>query len=96
MAGIEIIATGERLFHVEITDDDGLTLHEVGVPDGYADSIGAAHVTHDALVIESVRFLLEREPKEQILRAFDLPDIQRFFPDYELEIRRRLPGDPPE
>ena len=38
------------------------------------------------LVRRSFVFLLEREPKESILRSFDLPVIGRYFPDYEREI----------
>jgi len=34
-------------------------------------------------VRESFRFLLEREPKESILREFDLSVIKRYFPDYD-------------
>jgi hypothetical protein len=42
------------------------------------------------LVEASFAFLLEREPKESILREFDLTVIGRYFPDYEQEIGRRL------
>jgi len=42
------------------------------------------------LVRASFAFLLEREPKESILRSFDLPVIGRYFPEYEREIGRRL------
>ena len=42
------------------------------------------------LVKASFAFLLEREPKESILREFDLTVIGRYFPEYELEIGRRL------
>jgi len=34
--------------------------------------------------------LLEREPREAILRSFDLPAISRYFPEYQREIQRRL------
>ena len=34
------------------------------------------------LVERSFRFLLEREPKEQILRRFELGVIERYFPEY--------------
>ena len=34
------------------------------------------------LVERSFLFLLEREPKESILRRFALSDIERYFPDY--------------
>ena len=43
-------------------------------------------------VEESFAFLLEREPRESILRRFDLPVIGRYFPEYEVEVRRRLGG----
>ena len=42
------------------------------------------------LVEASFAFLLEREPKESILRTFDLTVIGSYFPDYEREIARRL------
>ena len=42
------------------------------------------------LVEASLAFLLEHEPKESILREFDLTVIGRYFPEYEREIRCRL------
>jgi hypothetical protein len=47
-------------------------------------------VPPETLVRESFAFLLEREPKESILRRFDLPLIGRYFPEYDAAIRRRL------
>jgi len=44
------------------------------------------------LLQASFAFLLEHEPKESILREFDLTVIGRYFPDYEREIGRRLSG----
>ncbi|MFQ6117921.1 MAG: hypothetical protein ACE5LQ_06610, partial [Candidatus Bipolaricaulia bacterium] len=44
----------------------------------------------ERLVEQSFRFLLEREPKEAILKRFDLTVISRYFPEYEEEIARRL------
>jgi len=43
--------------------------------------------TPQALIRRSFEFLLAREPKESILRSFALPDIGRYFPEYEREIR---------
>ncbi len=42
------------------------------------------------LVEASFAFLLEREPRESILREFDLSVIGRYFPDYAREIGHRL------
>ncbi len=40
----------------------------------------------------SFTFLLEREPRESILRDFDPTVIGRYFPAYEREIRSRARG----
>jgi hypothetical protein len=39
-------------------------------------------------------FLLQREPKESILRSFDVAVIARYFPDFEARIARSQPGGP--
>jgi hypothetical protein len=44
----------------------------------------------DRLVRETFAFLLEREPRSSILARFDLPVVERYFPEYPSEIRRRL------
>jgi hypothetical protein len=36
------------------------------------------------------QFLLDREPKESILRRFDVTAISRYFPEFEREIPRYL------
>jgi len=41
----------------------------------------------DDLVRRSFDFLLAREPKESILRSFDLTAIARYFPEWERPIR---------
>ena len=44
----------------------------------------------EALIQESFKFLLEREPNTSILTSFDLSLIGRYFPEYEQEIGARL------
>ena len=39
------------------------------------------------LVRRSFAFLLAREPATSILRRFELPEIGRYFPDFERLIR---------
>ena len=46
--------------------------------------------TPEELVRVSFEFLLEREPREAIMRQFELPIIGRFFGDYRDEMERRL------
>ena len=44
----------------------------------------------ERLLEASFEFLLEREPKESILRSFELPVIERYFPEYTRDIKTRL------
>ncbi|MEA1929386.1 MAG: hypothetical protein U9M92_00655 [Patescibacteria group bacterium] len=42
------------------------------------------------LVRRSFEFLLTREPKESILREFNLKKIEYYFPEYPKEIKKNL------
>jgi hypothetical protein len=74
-------------FEVRLTDGDGSTTeHDVTVSRADWERFGAGFRTPEALVEASFRFLLDREPKEQILSAFDLGQIPRYFPSYGRDI----------
>ena len=75
---------------VRVGDDPGATTHEVAVSAEALARFGGPRPDPQALVHESFLFLLEREPRESILRRFDLPVIERYFPEYPAEIERRL------
>lgn len=66
------------------------TRHRVTLSRADFERLSECETSPEALVGESFRFLLEREPKEAILVGFDLPIIAMYFPEYEREIRRRL------
>jgi hypothetical protein len=76
----------------EVTVKEGLekTHHRVTLRKVDYERLSGGKAEPEALVSESFRFLLEREPKESILRSFDLTVISRYFPEYEHEIARRL------
>jgi hypothetical protein len=76
---------------VVLGDDPGATAHEVTVDRATLEDLAPA-ATPEVLVGESFAFLLEREPREAIMREFELPIIGRFFADYPDEVRRRLGG----
>jgi hypothetical protein len=74
-------------FHVRLTDGDGSwTEHDVTVSRAEWERFGVGYRTPEELVEASFRFLLERESKEQILAAFDLGQITRYFPSYPHDI----------
>jgi hypothetical protein len=77
---------------VTVSDDRGSSSHHVTVSTDDASSLAAASDVRDVerLLYETFDFLLEREPKESIMRTFDLSVVSRYFPDYEHEIRSRL------
>lgn len=77
---------------VIVGDDAAATEHTVEVDRATLDDL-APGATPEELVRESFAFLLERESRESIMRAFELPIIGRFFGDYPDEISRRLRGD---
>jgi len=76
---------------VRVREDGSTTEHEVTLrpADALAHSVQGVDDA-ERLVHATFNFLLEREPKESILRAFDLDVVRRYFPEYEREIRRRL------
>jgi hypothetical protein len=77
---------------VVVGDDASATEHVVEVDRTTLDAL-APGASPEKLVRESFAFLLEREPRESIMRAFELPIIGRFFDDYADEIKRRMRGD---
>ena len=89
MARIQVTHESGDDYRVEVEDDRGTSTHRVTVTDRHLKTYGAG-ADAEALLEESFRFLLEREPKESILSSFDLPVIERYFPEYPDEIRARM------
>lgn len=67
---------------VRVGDDDGATRHRVTVRDATMRGLAPAAEDPTELVRRSFDFLLEREPRESILSAFDLEVIGRYFPEW--------------
>ena len=66
------------------------TIHSVTVTPEYLQKLTGGHVSAETLIEKSFEFLLERESNTSILRSFDLPVIQRYFPEYERTIASAL------
>lgn len=76
-------------FAVEVREGGSRTEHRVEVTAEHVQRY-APGASPERLLEASFRFLLEREPKESILGSFALPVIERYFPEYPGEIRRRV------
>ncbi len=89
MADITVARTGDTTFRVEVKEGTSRTTHDVTATTADLQRYGGQE--DPARLIEaSFEFLLEREPKDSILRSFALPVIEQYFPDYPAEIRKRL------
>ena len=86
---VEKTATSDGFeFQVTVREGRGETRHRVTLKSADYQRLCGSKASPEALVCESFRFLLEREPKEMILRSFDLTVIGRYFPEYEREIMK--------
>jgi len=90
MTQIEVKASptsGGWTCRVRVDDGSSTTEHTVTVSAADLTRLAPGAGDPVGLVRRSFEFLLEREPKESILRTFDLTVIGRYFPDYEHSIR---------
>lgn len=85
MAEITVTELGPKLFKVEIEEQGTTSEHRVTVAPDDLEGLPRDSST-SALVEASFRFLLDREPKESILREFELGVISRYFPEYREEV----------
>ena len=66
------------------------TEHRVSLSPAYYKKLCGGTMTHEWVIIQAFRFLLEREPNTAILREFDLEVINDYFPEFETELATRL------
>ena len=76
---------------VHVAEGSSATEHRVELSRDYHVKLTQGCATPEELAEASFRFLLEREPKESILRSFEMPVIARYFPEYERRIGDYLP-----
>jgi hypothetical protein len=76
-------------YSVEVAEGSSATQHIVSMTAADAEHY-ASGARPERLLEAAFVFLLEREPKESILRRFSLPDIERYFPDFPKLIARYL------
>lgn len=82
---IEVTRTGDgdpMTFEVSVRDGAGETLHRVRMSKADHKRLGGGAGPEDA-VRAAFAFLLDREPKEAILGAFEINVIGRYFPEFE-------------
>ena len=88
-AKIFVVRKSDSIYQVTVQERGTRTTHDVMLSEQHLARY-AAGATAERLIEASFEFLLEREPKEAILRQFDLSVIERYFPEYADTIAGRL------
>ncbi len=73
---------------MEVEEEAARSRHTVRVEPDDLERWGRPGETAEELVRRAFEFLLAREPASRILRGFAVADIERYFPDFDQEIRR--------
>ena len=73
-----------------IVEGNPTTTHQVSVTHLYYEKLTENRVSPEVLIEASFEFLLDRESNTSILPRFDLPIIERYFPEYEKTIKKML------
>ncbi len=89
-ARIEVEKIDATHFRVRVLEGGSESTHQVTLDLQDCARLAGGAAPPEELIRKSFEFLLEREPKESILARFDLSVINRYFPEYEREIKKRL------
>ena len=84
-------------FDVIVRDLRGESRHRVTVEANDAERWAKLGAEPSRCVEAVMRFLLDREPKESIMSAFDMRVVRRYFPEFDEAFPRylvRLGGEP--
>jgi hypothetical protein len=76
-------AAGTLTFDVVVRDARGESRHRVTIEADEAERWGKLGAEPCACVKTAMRFLVDREPKESILSAFDMRVIRRYFLEFD-------------
>lgn len=77
----------EATYKVMIEENGEQTKHTVTLHEPYYMELTTGAMSAEELIRKSFEFLLERESKEEILKKFELPVIQKYFSEYEDTIK---------
>ena len=79
-------------FEVAVRDGGGETRHHVTISRETYQRLSSGEHAPERVVEAAFRFLLDREPKESILRRFDVAVISHYFPDFARQLPSYLRG----
>lgn len=90
MITVKQVAGGDPMrFEVAVTEGGTTTRHEVTLSARDHERL-ARGASPERVIDAAFRFLLDREPKESILRRFDVSVIGTYFREFERKLRDYL------
>jgi len=75
-------------FVVELGRGDGMIEYMVDVDRAFWTRLTNRRIEPSELVLHTFKYLLEKEPKELILRRFNISDVSGHFPGFEDQLKR--------
>lgn len=84
---IEVKRKTQEEFIAIVEEEGARTEHAVTLDDDYYQALTQGQITKEELIRKSFEFLLQRESKESILSKFNLKVINKYFPEFEKEIK---------
>jgi hypothetical protein len=92
--GMRVTETNQRedgwTFLVELGHGEEMIEYSVDVDKDYWTRLTNRRIEPVELVNITFKFLLDKEPKELILKKFNLADVAGYFPMYESEIKKAI------
>lgn len=79
-------------FEVRVTENGSQLDFQVTLSDALYQKLSVDRYSKTDCIKAAFRFLLDREPKESILRRFDLSVISNYFPEFQNRISDYLQG----
>ena len=73
-------------FAVTVRERGTETRHRVTMADATYRQLAGDRATPERVIEAAFEFLLDHEPKESILRGFDVAVISRYFPTFEKDL----------
>ncbi len=83
-------ASDPMAFNVTVQGNGTSTEHVVTMAKRHIEGLTSGRYDALQLIEAAFLFLLEREPKEAILRRFDLAIIESYFPEFQAQLPRYL------
>jgi hypothetical protein len=81
-------------FEVKVAEDGSESHHQVTASQSDMHRLSSGAMPSERVIEAAFQFLLDREPKEAILRRFDITVISRYFPDFETRLPDYLSDGP--